>query len=108
MTTSTLALAQTLGDFEIDEVFVLMAHESGSATRYVNDLYTPERPDDLDEVDDLLWTDAVGVHEPGTWACLADLAQWGQFWRGEYITREIAFTVLRHEATTAPAVDFDY
>lgn len=112
MITSTAALQQTFSDFKdgdvylLDEFFALMAHESTSATKYVNDLYTPAKTGG--ELDDLLPTEVVGVHEPGTWACLADLSQWGQFARGEYTTREVAFTVLRHEATTAPAAHFDY
>lgn len=85
MTTIVTTYAD-LASFPSDELFTL-AFGDGTPTHanlYVQDI------------------GAIEGHAPWTWACGADLAQWGAFRRGEYVTREIAWTLLRSENTVVP------
>ncbi|MBM4617947.1 hypothetical protein GS534_24310 [Rhodococcus hoagii] len=80
MTTIVTTYAD-LASFPSDELFTL-AFGDGTPTHanlYVQDI------------------GAIEGHAPWTWACGADLAQWGSFSRNEYVTRDIALTLRAHE-----------
>lgn len=80
MTTTTSAIAFLLDDdATANQLLHLVGQEPITANAYVRDI------------------GAIEGHAPWTWACGADLAQWGSFRRNEYVTREIAWTLRAHE-----------
>ncbi|WIF20540.1 hypothetical protein SEA_JFLIX2_49 [Rhodococcus phage Jflix2] len=87
MTTIVTTYAD-LASFPSDELFTL-AFGDGTPTHanlYVQDI------------------GAIEGHAPWTWACGADLAQWGSFSRNEYVTRDIALTLRAHEDAILPHI----
>lgn len=84
MTTNTAAVDAIMNEHHVYEIAALLAHETTTAHWYVSDLYGN--------------TD-FAEHCAMTWACGADLAQWGTFRRGEQITRDLYWTLHFSENT---------
>lgn len=63
-----------------------MMHETDTAVTYVTGIYGGDYE--------------RAQHVPLTWACGADLAQWGAFKRQEQVTHDIAYTLWLHENGT--------
>lgn len=84
MTTANAAVAQLFSGFDENEAAFLLGSEDTTASAYVRDI------------------GAIEGHHPWTWACGADLAQWGAFREGYGIPRDICWILFRSENTVVP------